>query len=145
MMTRRARRALLGAGLLAGAVALGGCLSNEEEAGRLDVQASWRGAQHLDVNVENVGGSPVSMSGMDAMRLDGPNGAMVIHWSGMAPTLAPGESRAFDLHAMHMEDGTIGVAMDHMMAQRHMTMPPGDYTLTLAGATATAPLAAGST
>lgn len=143
MMARRAGKALLlvaGLGLL---TVLGGCITRPDPdptPGRLLLRASWQDAQHLNVNVRNVGGSPVPLGGMDSMALTGPDGATPLHWSGMAPTLAPGEGRSFDLHAMHMADGTMGMTMDHAMAGDHMPMPMGEYTLRVGGATAHAML-----
>lgn len=134
--------ALLAAG--AAALALAGCAGTPQRAvtpGELALTATWRDAQHMDVTVKNVGGSSMPLSGMDAMQLTAPNGTrMPIHWSGAAPTLAPGESRAFDLHAMRMADGTMGMAMDHTMAGDHVPMPMGDYVLHMGNATAAAML-----
>lgn len=119
--------------LAAGVIALGllsGCVTaeyREPKPGALALTAAWRDAEHLDVTVRNVGGSPVALSGMEMMQLTGPDGTMELVWNGMAPTLAPGESRAFDLHAMRMADGTMGMTMDHAMAGDHMPMPKGDY------------------
>lgn len=130
-------------GLLAAGIALSGCVgSPEREAapGELQLRAAWQDAQHLTVNVKNVGGSPMALAGMSSMQLTGPNGTMPLHWNGMAPTLGPGESRTFELHAMHMADGTMGMTMDHAMAGSHMPMPPGDYVLRMSGKTATASL-----
>lgn len=124
-------------------IVLAGCIggpSREAAPGKLELSATWRDAQHLDVSVKNVGGSPMSLGGTSMMQLTGPNGTMPIHSNGMGPTLAPGESRGFDLHAMHMSDGTMGMTMDHAMAGDHMPMPMGDYMLRMGDATAMATL-----
>lgn len=127
----------------AASVLLAGCVGAPDLAaspGELQLSATWQDGEHMMVDVRNVGGTPVSLAGMGSMHLTGPNGTMPLHWSGMAPTLAPGESRMFELHAMHMEDGTMGMTMDHAMAGTHMPMPPGDYMLRMRDATATATL-----
>jgi hypothetical protein len=125
--------AVFGAGCIAGPY-------REATPGELALSASWQDSTHLDVGVKNVGGSPMPLGGTDGMRLTGPDGTMPLHWNGMAPTLAPGESRQFDLHAMHMVDGTMGMTMDHAMAGEHMPMPSGDYLLSIGGATSLATL-----
>lgn len=131
-----------GAVFLAAGLVLGGCIGGggrERTPGELRVTAAWRGAEHLDVSVKNVGGSPMPLGGSDGMRLTAPNGtALPIHWSGMAPTLSPGETRTFELHAMQMPDGTRGLAMDHAMAGNHMSMPEGEYTFRMGSAAARA-------
>lgn len=124
-------------------VALSGCVGGADRPaspGELRLAVSWEDAQHLNVNVKNVGGSPLSLSGMDNMQVTGPEGTMPLHWNGMAPTLMPGEARIFDLHSMHMADGTMGMTMDHAMAGSHMAMPPGDYMLRIGEKTAMATL-----
>lgn len=114
--------------------------TREPTPGEAQLSAKWQNSQHMMVTVKNVGGSPMPLSGMNSMELVGPNGTMPLHWSGMAPTLAPGESRTFELHAMHMDDGTMGMTMDHAMAGSHMPMPPGDYMLKMSGKTTMATL-----
>lgn len=125
------------------AVALSGCVGAPERTpspGELQLSASWRDAQHMQVDVTNVGGMPMGLSGMENLQVTGPEGRMSVHWNGMAPTLAPGESRSFELHAMHMDDGTMGMTMDHAMAGAHMPMPAGDYLVHMGGKTALATL-----
>ena len=129
---------LLALGVSLAAVALSGCVESrtrDASPGELQLSATWQDAQHMMVNVKNVGGSPMPLSGMTNMQMTGPNGTMPLHWNGMAPTLAPGESRSFELHTMHMDDGTMGMTMDHAMAGTHMPMPPGDYLLRMSGKT----------
>lgn len=142
MTTVRVRSTILLLASVAG-IALSGCVSGTDRAaapGELQLRADWQDAQHMTVNVKNVGGSPMSLAGTGNMQVTGPNGTMPLHWNGMAPTLAPGEGRSFDLHAMHMDDGTMGMTMDHAMAGTHMPMPPGDYMLRMGGQTAVARL-----
>lgn len=135
---------VLAAALLAGvvpALVLAGCLGGpprESTPGELAMSATWSDAEHMRVSVRNVGGSPMPLSGMDMMRLTGPNGTVPIHWSGQAPTLAPGESRVFELHAMHMPNGTMAMTLDHARMGGHMRMPAGDYVLRMGHATAVA-------
>lgn len=133
--------ALLGA-VLASGFLLSGCLgyASDPSPGELRLSATWLDSQHMRVTATNVGESSLPLSGMNNMQLTGPNGTMPLHWNGMAPTLAPGESRVFELHAMHMEDGTMGMTMDHTMAGSHMPMPLGAYTLRLSGESAVATL-----
>lgn len=141
MARARASIVLLLTGVTFAAVLLSGCVGGEEASpGELQLAASWQDAQHMSVNVKNVGGSPMPLSGMGMMEVTGPDGAMPLHWNGMAPTLAAGESRSFELHAMHMQDGTMGMTMDHAMAGDHMPMPTGDYMLRMGDATTMARL-----
>lgn len=100
--------------------------------------ASWDDAYHLNVTLRNAGGRDAILSDM-TMSLSGPNGPMPIHWSGAAPMLRPGGVVQLDLHAMHMDDGTMGLAMDHAHGT-HMPMPMGDYVLRVGEATASATL-----
>lgn len=133
------------AALIGTALAVGGCVAGgprrEATPGEIQLTASWLDAEHLAVHAKNIGGSPVSLAGADVMRLTGPNGALPFHWNGMGPTLAQGEERSFEIHAMHMADGTVGMTMDHAMTGHHMAMPMGDYTLYVAGTSVTATLA----
>lgn len=135
---------LLAFGVSLAGVALSGCVTgrtrDDATPGELQMSATWADAQHMTVNLRNVGGSPMPLSGTSNMQLSGPNGTLPIHWNGMAPTLAPGESRSFELHAMHMDNGTMGMTMDHAMAGAHMPMPAGDYMLRMGGKTAVATL-----
>lgn len=141
---RGTRLALLVGLLVLGGIALSGCIQStttpsNASPGTLRATAAWTDAEHLTIDVRNVGGSNYPMAGEGMMNLTGPNGTMPIHWNGAAPTLAPGQSVQFELHAMMMPDGTMGMTMDHAHGE-HMPMPMGDYMLRIGDATAHAML-----
>ena len=118
---------------IVGAILLSGCTTMDDyrtaSPAKLDASARWMDGQHVDVTLRNVGGTSLNPSGTN-MTLVAPNGTtMPVHWNQMAPTIDPGKSVNFELHAMMMDDGTMGLTMDHAMAGTHMPMPSGDYML----------------
>lgn len=134
----RALFPLSAACLLVGGILLSGCTTTDGRPampGVLTMSAAWTDdGQHMNVVLRNVGGTSMSLSGMN-MTMMGPDGAILpIHWNGMAPMLDPGKSVSFELHSMIMADGTMGMTMDHAMAGDHMRMDPGDYMVRMGSA-----------
>lgn len=131
-------RAPLLLAVLAGSL-LSGCTAPDKTTATpadLRMSATWTDdGQHMDVDLRNAGGTSMNLGGMN-MTMTAPNGTMIpIHWSGMAPMLGPGKSMSFELHSMMMQDGTMGMTMDHAMAGTHMPMPSGDYMLRIGSTT----------
>lgn len=136
---------VLGVVALSAASLLSGCTTMDDyrqaTPGELRMSAAWtEDGQHMNVQLRNVGGTSLALGNMN-MSMTGPDGTpLSVHWNGMAPQLDPGKSMSFELHSMRMQDGTMGMTMDHAMAGDHMQMEPGDYTIRMGTASAHAVL-----